>query len=148
MTPATRLYLAWLLAVVATLGSLYFSEVRGFVPCILCWFQRICMYPLVIVLGVAAYRSDWSARAYALPLAVIGWLFALYHNLENYKILPSLKACSINPAEGCNVNWPIFGPANQQLSNVVTIPLLSFTAFTLILLLLLLPARASRRLAL
>ena len=144
MTPATRLYLAWLAAILATLGSLYFSEVRGFIPCILCWFQRICMYPLVIVLGVAAYRTDWGARAYALPLALIGWLIAAYHNAENFGWLPSLKACSTNPAEGCGVHWPIFGAGNEQISNIISIPVLSFVAFTVILLLLLWPVRRPR----
>ena len=62
MTRDNRLYLAWVVALIATLGSLYFSEVRGFVPCVLCWFQRIAMYPLVIVLGVAAFRSDLGGR--------------------------------------------------------------------------------------
>lgn len=148
MTPATRLYLAWLVSIVATAGSLYFSEVRGFAPCILCWFQRTMMYPLVLVLGVAAYRADWSARAYALPLALVGWLVALYHNLENWGVVPGLKACSVNPAEGCGVPWPIFGPGLTNVSNVITIPVLSLVAFTLVLALLLWPARDARRYAL
>lgn len=72
--------LAWVVALVATLGSLYYSQVEGFVPCVLCWYQRICMYPLVVVLGVGALRRDPAARWYALPLAAVGACFAAYHS--------------------------------------------------------------------
>jgi len=72
--------LAWIVATVATLGSLYFSEIADFVPCTLCWYQRICMYPLVIVLGVAALRRDRDVRFYAGPLAAVGALVATYHS--------------------------------------------------------------------
>jgi len=66
------LYLAWLVAVIATLGSLYFSEVRGFIPCELCWYQRILMYPLAVILGVAAFVEDDKCKRYVLPLSVLG----------------------------------------------------------------------------
>ncbi len=95
MSRDNRLYLAWVVALVATMGSLYFSEVRHFVPCVLCWFQRICMYPLVIVLGVAAFRADLAGRVYALPLAVIGWLVALVQNLEGWGVIRTLKVCGV-----------------------------------------------------
>lgn len=71
--------LAWLVATVATLGSLYFSEIAEFTPCTLCWYQRICMYPLVVVLGIATFRRDRSVRFYVLPIAVIGATIAAYH---------------------------------------------------------------------
>jgi disulfide bond formation protein DsbB len=71
--------LAWIVATAATLGSLYYSEVADFVPCRLCWYQRICMYPLVIVLGVAALRRDRDVRFTAIPLAGIGAVIAAYH---------------------------------------------------------------------
>jgi disulfide bond formation protein DsbB len=71
---------AWVVATVTTLGSLYFSEVADFVPCKLCWYQRICMYPLVVILGVAALRRDRGVRSYVLPLAAIGALIAGYHS--------------------------------------------------------------------
>jgi len=73
MSRDTRLYLAWVVALIATLGSLYFSNVKGYVPCVLCWYQRIAMYPLALWLGIAALRGELSIRVYALPLAVIGW---------------------------------------------------------------------------
>jgi disulfide bond formation protein DsbB len=132
-----RLYLAWVVSLVATLGSLYFSEVRGFVPCVLCWFQRVMMYPLVIVLGVAAFRGDFSGRAYALPLAVIGWAVALVQNLEGWGVIQTLKVCGVGQTTvGCDAKWPIFGANFTALSNVVTIPVLALIAFTAIIVLL------------
>jgi disulfide bond formation protein DsbB len=71
--------LAWLVATVATLGSLYYSEIAGFTPCQLCWYQRICMYPLAVILGIAALRRDRSVRFYVLPIALVGAGIAAYH---------------------------------------------------------------------
>ena len=90
---------------VATLGSLYFSEIRSFVPCVLCWFQRVTMYPLVIVLGVAAFRGDVAGRVYALPLAVIGWGVALVQNLEGWGVIQTLKVCGVGQTTvGCELS--------------------------------------------
>lgn len=138
MSRDNRLYLAWVIALVATLGSLYFSEIKSFVPCVLCWYQRIFMYPLAVLLGVAAFRADLGIRAYALALAGLGWAVALYQNLEVWGVVQSLKACSIGPiGTGCDAKWPWLGTGSgQAISNVVTIPVLSMTAFTLILILL------------
>jgi disulfide bond formation protein DsbB len=72
--------LAALVASVATFGSLYYSQIAGFTPCTLCWYQRICMYPLAVILGVAAIRGDRDVRWYALPLALIGAGFSTYHS--------------------------------------------------------------------
>lgn len=140
------LYLAWVMALIATLGSLYFSEVRGFVPCPLCWFQRICMYPLALLLGIAAYRSDAGIRLYAVPLAVVGWAVALYHVLENFGVVQSLKLCSVGGGVSCNTRWPIFGGegALSRLNDFISIPILSLAAFTLVLVFLLLPTRPRR----
>ncbi|WP_161881722.1 disulfide bond formation protein B [Deinococcus alpinitundrae] len=134
MTRDNRLYLAWVVALVAALGSLYFSEIRGFVPCILCWFQRVFMYPLAILLGVAALRADLNIRVYGLSLAAIGWLVALYQNLEVWGVVQILKACTVGPiGTGCDAKWPIFGSNLSSVSNVITIPVLSLVAFTLII---------------
>lgn len=73
-----ELYLAWLLASLGTLLSLYFSEIRHLEPCHLCWYQRICLFPLVIILGIAAYNSFFDITRYVLPQVIIGFLFALY----------------------------------------------------------------------
>ncbi len=118
------LYLAWLQSVIAMAGSLFFSEVLHFPPCVLCWYQRICMYPLVAILTVGIFRKDKQVATYVLPLAIIGWCIALYHNLLYYQILPESMAPCV-AGVSCTtkfISW--FG--------FVTIPLLSFTAFTII----------------
>lgn len=115
---------AWAAALTATLGSLYFSEIRGFVPCELCWVQRIFMYPLVLTLAIAAVKKDAKHAYYALPLTVIGGGFSIYHYL--IQKLPALQeagnACGAVPCNAQYIN--IFG--------FVTIPFLAFTAFTII----------------
>ncbi|WP_027460880.1 disulfide bond formation protein B [Deinococcus murrayi] len=136
MTRDNRLYLAWVVALVATLGSLYFSEVRGFAPCVLCWYQRIAMYPLALLLGLAALRGDLGIRTYALPLAAVGWLIALIQNLEDWGVIPVLRVCSANNAVPCDVHWPVWGGGLAGLNSVLTIPVLAMIAFTLIVVLL------------
>jgi disulfide bond formation protein DsbB len=92
-------WLAFLVAGGATAGSLYFSEVADYVPCRLCWFQRTAMYPLSVILLVAAIRHDRAARFYVVPIAAVGALVSSYHYLLEWK--PSLEggACSaVGPA--------------------------------------------------
>ncbi|MDQ0270610.1 disulfide oxidoreductase [Cytobacillus purgationiresistens] len=119
------LYIAWVISIVATLGSLYFSEIRGFIPCELCWYQRILMYPLVLILGIGTFYQDASVKRIVLPMALIGWCFSFYHYLvEKVPGFAEIKPCSSGVP--CNVeyiNW--FG--------FVTIPFLALTAFTLII---------------
>lgn len=117
------LYFAWIVSVVALLGSLYFSEVRGFEPCKLCWFQRICMYPLPVLLGIAAYRNEKRIIPYALPLAVIGGCISLYHTLEE-------KIPAIARLAPCTVGVPC---NKDYLEGFVTIPMLALIAFALII---------------
>ncbi|RXZ77850.1 disulfide bond formation protein B [Paenibacillaceae bacterium] len=118
------LYFAFLVALVATLGSLYFSEVLGYIPCELCWYQRIAMYPLTILLGVAAYTNDTSVKKYVLPLSIIGGGISLFHYLhQKVPALSQIKQCS--QGVPCNVdyiNWLGF----------ITIPFLALIAFILI----------------
>ena len=75
------LFGAWIVALVATLGALFIGEVMGQLPCDLCWHQRAFMFPLVVILAVASFRSDGYAWRYALPVALVGWLIAAFHNL-------------------------------------------------------------------
>jgi disulfide bond formation protein DsbB len=131
------LYVAWVVSVVATMGSLYFSEVRMFVPCNLCWWQRVFMYPLVVILGVAAFRQDFHVWRTALPLAVVGGLVSAYHYL--IQKVPNF-AGPVSCASGvpCNaqyINWFDF----------VTIPLLAGVAFLLIIVLLVVMFRVDSR---
>jgi disulfide bond formation protein DsbB len=138
VTPAlARTYAAWVVAIVATAGSLYFSEVRLFVPCALCWWQRIFMYPLVAVLAVAVFSRDERAWRYGLPLALAGVLTAWYHYL--IQRVPGLAAPGVCrggvPCTAQYIEW--FG--------FVTIPFLAGVAFTIITALLLWNAAAGRR---
>jgi disulfide bond formation protein DsbB len=125
------LWWAWVLALVSTLGSLYFSEVANFVPCNLCWYQRIAMYPLAVILLVGALRRDWGVRWYAVPVAAIGAAISTYHVLvEKFPSLESSNVCSI--AVPCNFIW------FEELG-FVTLPYMALSAFLLILVLLTLP---------
>ena len=76
------LYGAWVVSLVATFGSLYFSEIKGFIPCELCWYQRIFMYPLTLILGIGTFQNDSSVKKFVLPLALIGGSISLMHYLE------------------------------------------------------------------
>lgn len=121
------LYLAVLVAWVAMLGSLYFSEIAGFVPCKLCWYQRILMYPLALILPIAALRRDDGVPTYVLPFSVTGIFVSTYHYLlQKTDIFPESTVCA--GGVPCNIdyiNWLGF----------ITIPFLALTAFVLISLL-------------
>lgn len=122
------LALAAVVALVSTLGSLYLSEVAHYPPCRMCWFQRIAMYPLVVVLGVAAVRRDLGARASAAILAVLGAGASTYHLL--LERFPSLEASSsCDPANPCSIRW-------VDRFGYLTIPGMALSGFALILVLL------------
>jgi len=124
----TILFLCWLIASVATLGSLFFSEVMGFAPCMLCWYQRIGIYPLVLIFGIGLFSFDAGVIKYSLPLAAAGWLVALYHTLLYSGIIPkSLQPCS----EGVSCTEKYI-----ELFGFLSIPLLSLLSFTAIIALL------------
>lgn len=118
------LYLAWIVSMIATLGSLFFSEILGFIPCELCWYQRIMMYPLCIILGIATFYNEKNIKKYVLPISIIGGSISLYH----YAIQKIPGVSEINPCvQGvpCNVdyiNWLGF----------ITIPFLALIAFCMI----------------
>lgn len=133
----TFLFLAWLIAVGATLGALFIGEVLGQQPCILCWYQRVFMFPLAIMLGLAAFRDDLAVRVYALPLALIGGVIALYHTL----LYAGLLAEAIEP---CG-KGPSCTDSAMTLFGVVPLPFLSLAAFACVALLLILSSvRLSR----
>jgi disulfide bond formation protein DsbB len=97
------LWLAWLVAAVATAGSLIYSEVVHFIPCRLCWYQRIAMYPLAIILLVGAIRREVVVRYYALPLALIGLGISIYHYV--IQMYPSLEGGSCDPTNPCSARY-------------------------------------------
>lgn len=133
----TVLFCCWLLVSLSTSISIFFSSVMEFEPCVLCWYQRICLFPLVLILGAGLISFDKSVVKYSLPLAVAGWLTALYHTLLYSGIIPeSIQPCS--QGVSCTQEYiDIFG--------FITIPMLSLLSFsTIIALLLILQRRTSR----
>ena len=129
----TPLFLAWLIALLATAGALFLGEVMGMTPCVLCWYQRIAMFPLVLVLGVGLLDSDARSLRYGLPLAWAGWGVALYHCLVFWGVVSEgLTPCG--KGSSC-------ADADVQVAGFVPIPLLSLIAFTSIVALLWLAGR-------
>jgi disulfide bond formation protein DsbB len=119
------LYAAWVQALIATLGSLFFSEVMGFVPCTLCWYQRILMYPLVVVLTVGILLRDSKLRYYTLPLSILGLGIAVYHNLLHYGLIPEETFGTCSAGVSCTVRW-------FEWFGFISIPQLSLMAFLVI----------------
>jgi len=123
-------FLAWLIASASTLGALFLSQAMGIVPCVLCWYQRIFMFPLVFILAAGLFPFDARLVRYALPLAVVGWMIALFHVLVVAGVVPETITPCVQgiPCKDQAIEW--FG--------FLTIPSLSLVAFSLIGLLLLL----------
>lgn len=130
------LQIALLVATLGTIGSLYFSEIMKLPPCSLCWYQRICMYPLVLILSIGIYKKDKNILNYALPLSLIGLGISLYHNLLYYGILPeSIQPCITGiSCTTKQIEW--FG--------FVSIPLLALSAFILINIILLVKLKLNK----
>ena len=124
MTNNKPILIAWLAAIVSTVGSLFFSEVLKFIPCTFCWYQRILMYPLVILLGIAFYHQDDKITRYVLPFSILGILVSGYHYaLQKIPALKAFEMCTSGvPCSGQYINWLGF----------ITIPLLAFIGFTTI----------------
>jgi disulfide bond formation protein DsbB len=120
-----ELWAAFVVAAIATGGSLFFSEIAHFVPCELCWFQRICMYPLSIVTLLAAVRGDHRVARYLLPLPVVGAGVSVYHLLVENGVVEQAKACLASAPGGCATKW-----INEF--GWVTIPTLALTGFVLL----------------
>ncbi|WP_420473664.1 disulfide bond formation protein B [Noviherbaspirillum sp. ST9] len=117
-------FVAWLVAASSSLGALFLGEVMGFAPCVLCWYQRIFMFPLAFVLAVGLFPLDVKGVRYALPLSIAGWLVAVYHLLLIEGVIPeTMTPCRQGvPCSQVEVEWLGF----------VTIPLLSVAAFSVI----------------
>lgn len=111
-------------AIIATLGSLYFSEVMNLPPCVLCWYQRIAMYPLVIILAMGIIRKSRDIIICVIPLSVIGLAISIYHNLLYWNIIPE----SVAPCKaGISCTTKFF-----EWFGFITIPFLALTAFMVI----------------
>jgi disulfide bond formation protein DsbB len=121
-----ELWLAFLVAAVATGGSLFFSETALFIPCELCWFQRICMYPLSIITLLAALAGEFRIARLLLPLPLVGAGVSVYHLLVENRVVGESSTCMISAPGGCSVKW-----INEF--GYMTIPTLALTGFLLLL---------------
>lgn len=119
----TLVFGCWLIASAATLGALFFSEIMQLPPCVLCWYQRIFMFPLVLMLPVGLFPFDARVVRYALPLTAVGWLVALFQVLLVAGLIPQdLRPCTQGvPCSEVQIQWLGF----------IDIPLLSFVAFSI-----------------
>lgn len=123
----SALRLAWAVALVATLGSLYYSEIAGYVPCTLCWYQRIAMYPMALLLGIAAVRHDTAIRRYLIPLSLVGATISIYHyQLQRF---PSQASFSCTESVPCALTY-------VWQFHYISIPFMALSAFALIVTLL------------
>lgn len=123
------LFGAWVIALVASLGAIFIGEILGQDPCNLCWYQRIAMFPLAIILGLACLYNDFSIRRYALPLTIIGSAIALWHTL----LYVGLISEAIVP---CSVDGPSCTGANMTVLGWIPLPAVSLACFVLVTLLL------------
>ena len=131
------LFFCWLLVSVSVMGSLFFSYVMEFAPCVLCWYQRIFLFPLVLILAIGLFPFDKKVVKYALPLAIAGWLTAVYHNLLYAGFIPkSIQPCS--QGVSCTEEY-------INLFGLLSIPMLSLLSFsTIVTLLIILYRRTSK----
>ncbi|WP_175638197.1 disulfide oxidoreductase [Metabacillus schmidteae] len=118
------LSIGWAAAFISTLGSLYFSEILQYAPCELCWYQRIFMYPLVIILGIGVFKKDYKIAIYSLVLSAIGGCISIYHyGVQKIDFLgENSVSCGIVPCTGEYINWLGF----------ITIPFLALFGFTIV----------------
>ncbi len=118
------LFISWATSIIALFGSLYFSEIRQYEPCMLCWYQRIAMYPFAIILGIAVVRKDFKISLYTMILSAIGACISLYH--YSIQKIPFFSdhavSCGRIPCTGQYINWLGF----------ISIPFLALTAFIII----------------
>ena len=118
------LFAAWMLVTIATLGSLFFSEVMGIPVCKLCWYQRIAMYPLVLILAIGLFPYDPKVLRYAIGFTGVGWLIALFQLLLVAGIIPE-------SAQPCVQGIPC-SETHLSLLGFINIPMLSLLTFTII----------------
>ena len=131
------LFICWLLVSVSALGSLFFSFVMEFAPCVLCWYQRIFLFPLVLILAIGLFPFDKKVVKFALPLAIAGWLTAAYHNLLYAGIIPeSIQPCS--KGVSCTEEY-------IKLFGFLSIPMLSLLSFSAIVTLLIILYRRTSK---
>lgn len=127
------LFVAWIVALIASLGALFVGEILGQSPCLLCWYQRAAMFPLALVLGIACLRGDAAVTRYAAPLAWTGAVIALWHVLYYFEIIPTaIEPCGQGPS--CR-------SSEMTVLGVLPLPVLSLVSFVAIIALLHVVAR-------
>jgi len=122
------LFFAWVVASISTLGSLFLSDVMMYSPCVLCWYQRIAMYPLFVIFLIGMMPFDKSVLKYATPFVLTGLLLSFYHNLLQYNIIPESASPCVQGVP-CSAKY-------IEVLGFLTIPMLSFIAFSIIAVLL------------
>ena len=129
--------LAWIVAVVTMVGSLYYSKVQSYVPCELCWYQRICVYPFAVILGIAAWRRDAGIRVYAVPVFAIGVVIAAYHSwIQAYPPSNGTSFCTADVPCTTRYVWEL---------GFVSLPFMALSAFVVMIALLLIARPEPRR---
>jgi disulfide bond formation protein DsbB len=118
------LFAAWATSILAIFGSLYFSEIRQYEPCLLCWYQRILMYPFALILGIAVVKKDYRISLYTMIMSALGAMISIYHySLQKVPFMAdNAVTCGRVPCTGQYINWLGF----------ITIPFLALTAFIII----------------
>lgn len=131
------IYAAWLVALISSIGSMFFSSILDLPPCSLCWYQRICIFPLGIILAVGFLKNDVLTFWYAFPLALIGWVISIYHNLLYYNLITQpLVPCS----GGVSCTEKQF-----ELFGFISIPLMALLSLSSILVCLILFAYKTKK---
>ncbi len=124
-----ELWAAFVVAAIATGGSLFYSEVANFIPCELCWYQRICMYPLSILTLLMAWAGDNRAARYLLPLPSAGAGVSIAHLLIQYGVITEPQGCLVSaPGAGCGTNW-----IKPESFGYLSIPTITLTGFLLLI---------------
>ena len=119
---------SFLVAFTSTAGSLFYSDIAGFDPCKLCWFQRIFMYPMVLLLGMALWKKDKKIMDYCLGLSILGAPIAAYHYLLQLDVVPALPCSAVGYSAACSQTFVLtFG--------YITIPMMALTGFVMIIIL-------------
>lgn len=127
------LFFTWIIALISVLATLYAGHILDMPVCHLCWYQRICIYPLVIIIGMASFRNDASVAIYTIPLTLLGAVFAFYQYLE--QMIPGFA-----PIDVCS-GGPSCSETHIQLLGFITFPFLSLLACLVMFILLVIAYR-------
>ena len=123
------LYIAWLTALAGTLGSLIMSEVFGWVPCVLCWYQRITLYPLVLIIAIGILRKDKNIPYYILPFSLLGGMIALYHWLLQIGLISEVAAPCVAGISCATTYFNLLGFINIPFLSLISFGIISLTAY-------------------